>query len=316
MSSSLREYKRKRNFTRTAEPRARKGLKKGHRFVIQKHDASRLHYDFRLEMEGTLKSWAVPKGVPYQQGEKRLAMEVEDHPLGYRTFEGTIPKGEYGGGTVMVWDEGTYEALGSKSPARDLEAGKLHFILHGSKLEGEWTLVRMHGKEKEWLLIKSGEDAKPISKKEDDRSAKTGRTLAQIAEEASGPALEFIEPMKAKPVDAPSPGSDWEYELKFDGYRALALKSGAKVDLLSSNGKSFNARFPEIAEGVAQLPGKQLILDGEIVALDAEGRSSFQKLQAYALGTEKPPLAYYVFDLLREDRGTCERRRWRSGGGA
>src|SRR5438105_2566983 len=152
---SLKEYSRKRNFEKTAEPAGgRSRGTAGRRFVIQKHAASRLHYDFRLELGGTLKSWAVPKGVPFAKADKRLAMQVEDHPVEYATFEGIIPKGQYGGGTVMVWDQGTYEGLGSDDPAKDLEEGKLHFALHGKKLEGEWTLVRMgRGEGNEWLLI-------------------------------------------------------------------------------------------------------------------------------------------------------------------
>ncbi len=169
-ASPLQAYRTKRNFRKTLEPRGRLAGAKESRFVIQKHAASHLHYDFRLEVGGTLKSWAVPKGIPYEKGEKRLAMQVEDHPLDYRDFEGTIPKGEYGGGTVMVWDRGTFEPLGSGSPAKDLDAGKLHFRLEGAKLKGEWTLVRMHGRGKEWLLIKSGAGMKPLSKRNDDRS--------------------------------------------------------------------------------------------------------------------------------------------------
>src|ERR1700761_6202098 len=138
---SLKEYTRKRDFQKTAEPPARAAKRQaGHRFVIQKHDASHLHYDFRLELEGTLKSWAVPKGVPYAKGEKRLAVQVEDHPIAYIDFEGTIPKGQYGGGTVMVWDRGTFEPL-SKAPTKELAEGKLHFVLSGTKLIGEWYLV-------------------------------------------------------------------------------------------------------------------------------------------------------------------------------
>lgn len=142
---SLKEYTRKRNFKETSEPSAEsksKGIRTGNRFVIQKHDASRLHYDFRLELDGTLKSWAVPKGLPYAKGEKRLAVHVEDHPVAYIDFEGTIPRGQYGGGTVMVWDQGTFEPL-SKAPLKELAAGKLHFILKGEKLKGEWYLVRL-----------------------------------------------------------------------------------------------------------------------------------------------------------------------------
>ena len=182
---SLRAYVEKRDFARTKEPKGRlKQSKKasGERsFVIQKHDASRLHYDFRIELDGTLRSWAVPKGVPYKKGDKRLAMQVEDHPLEYKNFEGVIPKGQYGGGTVMVWDQGTYEAL-TEDPLDALEEGKLRVALHGTKLDGEWTLLRMKGGAgKEWLLIKSGEDMRPISQKKDNESAVSGRTMARIA---------------------------------------------------------------------------------------------------------------------------------------
>jgi bifunctional non-homologous end joining protein LigD len=316
MKRSLGVYRAKRDFKQTAEPagggKTVKGKAKGSRFVIQKHDASRLHYDFRLEMDGTLKSWAVPKGMPYKKGEKRLAVEVEDHPLEYAGFEGIIPEGQYGGGTVMVWDTGTYESLGSPSPRKDLAEGKLHFALHGKKLEGEWTLVRIKGAEDhEWLLIKSGEAMRPVSKKKDDESSLSGRSMARIARERNAewrsgreekaPKLEFIAPMKATLVSKPPAHGDWLYELKFDGYRALALKSGGNVQLFSSNGKDFTGRFPEIVEGVAALPAQSAILDGEIVALDDEGRSSFQLLQALETGDARPPIAYYVFDLLHHD---------------
>ncbi len=159
---SLKEYVRKRDFQKTAEPLGRMEPKTSHpRFVIQKHAASRLHYDFRLELGGTLKSWAVPKGVPYRKGEKRLAVEVEDHPVSYIDFEGTIPKGQYGGGTVMVWDKGWFEPL-SDAPLKELAGGKLHFRLFGKKLNGEWYLVRLR-QEKQWLLIKAGENMEPVS---------------------------------------------------------------------------------------------------------------------------------------------------------
>lgn len=174
----LNDYIRKRDFTRTAEPPAKLGRGKQRRFVVQKHEATRLHYDFRLELGGTLISWAVPKGMPYVKGEKRLAVKVEDHPVAYMDFEGTIPEGQYGGGTVMVWDIGTYEAL-SKTPAKDLEGGKLHVLLHGHKLEGEWYLVRLR-EEKQWLLIRGGEDAKKPGKTLENASALSGRTMAQI----------------------------------------------------------------------------------------------------------------------------------------
>jgi bifunctional non-homologous end joining protein LigD len=159
---SLKDYQRKRDFSKTSEPKGEVSRAAKHRFVVQKHDATRLHYDFRLELGGTLKSWAVPKGIPLKKGEKRLAVEVEDHPVSYINFEGSIPKGEYGGGTVLVWDMGTFEPLG-RAPLKQLSGGKLHVVLSGKKLHGEWYLVRLRD-EKQWLLIRGGEDMTPISK--------------------------------------------------------------------------------------------------------------------------------------------------------
>ena len=181
----LTEYKKKRNFAVTAEPSGKplpKLVKGSSRFVIQKHDASRLHYDFRLEMDGVLKSWAVPKGLPWEKGEKHLAVEVEDHPVEYATFEGIIPQGQYGGGTVMVWDRGNYHVYG-EAPAKALRDGRLHLVMDGEKAKGEWALIRtrMDGAKSQWLLLKSGASIKSISKKRDDQSIKTGRTMAQIA---------------------------------------------------------------------------------------------------------------------------------------
>jgi bifunctional non-homologous end joining protein LigD len=308
---SLGAYRAKRDFKATAEPRGSVEGGNGARFVIQKHDASRLHYDFRLEAGGALKSWAVPKGLPFKKGEKRLAVQVEDHPLEYAAFEGIIPKGQYGGGTVMVWDAGTYESLGSGDTAKDLGEGKLHFSLRGKKLNGEWTLVRIQRAEHDWLLIKSGGNARPVSRKKDDESSLSGRTMARIARDRSAewrsgreettPKLEFTAPMKATLVSKPPGHGDWMYELKFDGFRALALKSGGEVRLLSANEKDLSARFPEIAEAIAGMSVKSAVLDGELVALDEEGRSSFQLLQAIEMGEGRPPLAYYVFDVLHRD---------------
>ena len=184
----LAEYKAKRDFRKTAEPKGSKPLPKAvrgaSRFVIQKHDASRLHYDFRLQMEGVLRSWAVPKGLPWKKGEKHLAVEVEDHPIEYETFEGVIPEGNYGGGTVMVWDRGAYYVYGEQ-PATSFREGKLHLVLDGKKARGEWTLVRIRGDEQknQWLILKTGADATPISKKLEDQSVKTGRTMKQIAQD-------------------------------------------------------------------------------------------------------------------------------------
>lgn len=315
---SLVEYRRKRDFKKTREPSgdARRD-KQGRRFVIQKHAASRLHYDFRLELDGTLKSWAVPKGVPFVKGERRLAVQVEDHPVSYIDFEGIIPKGQYGGGTVMVWDQGEYKSLTS-TPAKDLAAGKLHFILDGKKLKGEWYLVRLRD-ETQWLLIRGKSNMRPVSKKMDDTSALSGKSMKELAagttkwesnrsESKSIPATKdrarpaftvgFIEPMKARLVAAPPPG-DWIYEIKLDGFRALAFKQGNEVKLLSRNENDLGTKFPEVVESMAQLEAKEAILDGEIVALDPKGRSSFQLLQARELGQERPPIYYYAFDLLR-----------------
>jgi len=321
ISMSLKEYNRKRDFEKTREPSGQLASnKESHRFVIQKHAASRLHYDFRLEMDGTLKSWAVPKGVPFLKGEKRLAVEVEDHPVSYIDFEGIIPKGQYGGGTVMVWDRGNYTPL-SDHPSKELASGKLHFVLHGKKLQGEWYLVRLRGG-KDWLLIRGQNDMHPISRKMDDTSAQSGRSMAAIAkgdtvwisnksksEPAKPKAIlqaptvkfpDFIEPMKARLAERPLDGN-WVYEIKMDGFRALAFKEGTSVRLLSRNQKDFGEKFPQIRQAVEELKVQEAILDGEIVALDSAGRSSFQLLQTYDIGSEKPPIFFYIFDLLRLD---------------
>jgi bifunctional non-homologous end joining protein LigD len=333
---SLKEYVRKRNFQKTPEPAAKIPKKQqGHRFVVQKHDASRLHYDFRLELDGTLKSWAVPKGVPFKHGEKRLAVQTEDHPLAYIDFEGTIPAGQYGGGTVMVWDQGTYEPL-SKTPAKDLAGGKFHFTLHGQKLKGEWYLVRLR-EGKQWLLIRGGADLKPLSAKREDSSVLSGNSMGQLsrgdrvwqsrekelttskamrrgkAKSASLP--RFIEPMMAKLAAHAPPKGHWLYEIKFDGYRALALKGGSQARLLSRNEKDFGGKFPELMTDILSLPVQEAMIDGEIVALDEKGRSSFQLLQARELGEERPPLFFYAFDLMQLngesliDRPLSERRK-------
>src|SRR5207253_3239509 len=185
----LATYRKKRDFAVTAEPKGSgkplpKPVRGASRFVIQKHDASRLHYDFRLEMDGVLKSWAVPKGLPWKQGEKHLAVEVEDHPVEYADFEGIIPEGQYGGGTVMLWDKGKYYVYG-EDPLKSWREGKLHLVLDGQKAKGEWTLIRLRSasEKNQWLMLKTGASVKPLSKKRDDQSVKTGRTMEQIAKE-------------------------------------------------------------------------------------------------------------------------------------
>jgi bifunctional non-homologous end joining protein LigD len=331
-------------------------------FVIQKHAATRLHYDFRLEMEGVLKSWAVPKGLPMKKGDRRLAVEVEDHPFDYRNFEGTIPPGNYGAGTVMVWDTGTYEAQ-DPEPVKALKRGKLHFILHGKKLKGEWAIIRMKPRPNEdkpqWLIFKAGENRKPLTEKEETRSAITGRTLEEIAEgdevwhsnraaatqsnsrgwikeairrrdaaaareakekkptrkksnqqETSSASIRklpaskpgFVEPMKAMLSEHLPKGEQWIYEIKFDGVRALAIRNGSSVELVSRAGKDLSGKYGQVANEALELPSKRFVLDGEIVALDEQGRSSFQLLQNYGTcGASKSPLVYYVFDLLNLD---------------
>ncbi len=358
----LKKYKAKRDFSKTAEPKGRKPLPKqvrgACRFVIQKHDARRLHYDFRLQMEGVLKSWALPKGLPWKQGEKHLAVEVEDHPIEYETFEGVIPEGNYGAGTVMVWDSGAYYVYGEQ-PLKSLREGKLHLVLAGKKAQGEWTLVRIRGRDGEknqWLILKTGGSAKLPSKKLEDQSVKTGRTMKQIANERDAewqsnreekdtsarstlkarikaalkkkdlehgvgknetvdqatrllkglPSAkpQFIEPMKARLVDEPPKHGDWLYELKFDGIRAMATKNDRKVSLVSRNGNKLDGRFPEIVEAVKNLPVREYVIDGEVVALDEDGRSSFQLLQGLEMEGRKAPLRFYVFDLLQLDGKT------------
>lgn len=314
---SLRRYSEKRDFSKTPEPPSGASTNPGtrhrpdaRRFVIQKHEASHLHYDFRLEIGGALKSWAVPKGVPFAKGEKRLAMHVEDHPISYRDFEGVIPKGQYGGGTVMVWDYGTFQTE-SHTPAKDLAGGKLHFILQGKKLSGEWYLVRLKKDEKQWLLIRGGRDMKPVSKKQDDTSALSGKSMATLANskkiwhskpEASTPGLlRFFEPMMAKLVKK-VPIGDWQYEIKYDGFRALAfIQSKGNVRLISRNEKDLGERFPEVLKSLRQLSMENTILDGEIVALDSRGRSSFQLLQNRESGEKAAPLFYFIFDLPQQD---------------
>jgi bifunctional non-homologous end joining protein LigD len=370
---ALEEYKKKRDFQWTAEPAGKpvpKKVKGASRFIIQKHAARRLHYDFRLELEGVLKSWALPKGLPWKRGEKHLAVEVEDHPIEYGDFEGVIPEGQYGGGTVMLWDRGNYHVYGEQ-PVKSLREGKLHLLLDGKKVKGEWTLVQIRGREGEknqWLILKTGDDAKSISSKLEDQSVKTGRTMKQIAQardaewqsnrveeqsptsqfkariraalkkkendenlgQAHSPAVRsanaglrlgnrnshptiaalsdlpsakprFVEPMKAKLVEEPPTTGDWIYELKFDGIRLIALKDGEKVSLLSRNRNDLSARFPEIVGAIQNLPADECVLDGEVVAHDEEGRSSFQLLQAREMEGRKSPIYFYAFDLLQLD---------------
>lgn len=281
-------YHRKRNFKKTAEPAGRTSKHaKEPIFVIQKHAATRLHFDFRLEMDGVLKSWAVPKGPSLDPADKRLAVHVEDHPIEYATFEGSIPKGEYGGGTVQIWDHGTWEPLGE--PHRDYNAGKLKFRLHGKRLNGDWALVRMGGRASEngknWLLLK-----------EKDRLHPNSKPLKQEVE-PQVPLPEDFKPELATLVEQAPAGESWLHEVKFDGYRLLCVIRKGKVSLMTRNNLDWTDRFQVIADAAAQLPIKEGILDGEVVVQNPDGTTDFQKLQNYLQGRENNPLFYYVFDV-------------------
>jgi bifunctional non-homologous end joining protein LigD len=418
---ALEEYKRKRKFEHTPEPPPKVETKTGHRFVVQKHDATRLHYDFRLEMEGVLKSWAVPKGPSLDPADKRLAMQVEDHPVSYFDFEGIIPEGNYGAGTVMVWDVGTWQPLspvavqGQYVPGTDAEAaamlakGDLKFRLKGKKLNGDFALVKMKGrrpgsKGTEWLLIKKHDKyaVEGYDIDQYDESVLSKRSLAEIAGDAGSaewrsrpagggklkaawladavakldkkkaadkttakkklttedteeqgvnrnkisgslvnsaspkvatypvtsvppvvnalpsestgavkrPMPTTIHPMLATSVDKPFDGADWLFEIKWDGYRAIAFIDNGKLRLVSRNQNDLTPRFPELKDLPKSVKAKTAILDGEVVALDDQGRASFSLMQqrtGFRPGGRRVatkadvPVLYYAFDLLYLD---------------
>ena len=309
----LDQYRRMRDFDRTPEPRAGRAATGGERlrFVVQKHDATRLHYDFRLEWQGALLSWAVTKGPSLDPSEKRLAVRTEDHPIGYGDFEGVIPEGNYGAGTVMLWDQGWWEPL--SDPAQGLEQGKLHFRLHGARMRGGWALVRMRGGGRDkgrenWLLIKERDDE---AAENDDAllrhhgtSVATGRAMAEIA--GGGPALPPRRHAKALPRfrqvqlatlrEAPPAGDGWRHEAKYDGYRCLAAVGKGGARLYTRNGKDWSDRFGALCKAVLALPCDAALIDGEVVA---DGDGDFSALQA-ALKSGGP-LVLYAFDCLHLD---------------
>nr|WP_246563898.1 DNA ligase D [Bradyrhizobium liaoningense] len=359
----LSTYRQKRDFERTPEPSGEAAVapSKQRRFVVQKHDASRLHYDFRLEFDGVFKSWAVTKGPSLDPHDKRLAVEVEDHPLDYGDFEGTIPEGQYGGGTVMLWDRGTWE---SDDPEAGFKKGDLKFTLHGEKLHGSWVLVRMRndrtgGKRTNWLLIKhrdehvrEGADNDIL---EEDRSVASGRPMDQIAEgkgraprpfmlakgartkadavwqsnraeEAKGRTVkpaprtalkirkagkkattaatakkvaempDFVAPQLCTPVERPPGGQGWCHEIKFDGYRVQLRVEDGKATLKTRKGLDWTDKFASIAKEAAALP--DVMIDGEIVALDHNGAPNFSSLQAALSDGKTDELIFFAFDLL------------------
>jgi bifunctional non-homologous end joining protein LigD len=325
----IETYNRKRDFSKTKEPVGRTLKRKGDSFVVQKHDASRLHWDFRLELDGVLKSWAVPKGPSLDPDEKRLAMRTEDHPLDYGDFEGTIPKGEYGGGTVMLWDEGRWVPEPGKDPSKTIEEGHLHFRLEGERMKGEWVMFRLKPRPGEkadpWMLKKVTDDfADP---NDGDAlvdncvtSVTTGRTMAEIAAgedvwrsnrggqkggraktKAGRAPPRFEEPQLATLVDDVPSGNGWIHEYKYDGYRLLLAVGEGVATAWTRNGKDWSDKFKALVKAAARLPAGCLI-DGEAVAIDNNRKPSFQLLQATLKDQKGANLVFYAFDLL-VDRG-------------
>ena len=325
----LKRYRDKRDFSRTLEPAAGGRRSKTLSFVIQKHDASHLHYDFRLELEGTLKSWAVPKGPSLDPSVKRMAVQVEDHPISYAAFEGSIPEKQYGAGQVIVWDRGVWQPLGD--PAAGLQSGKLKFELQGEKLKGHWTLVRMHGKEGErqppWLLIKERDTearpaadydviqalphsvlsgkALPPKKKAAKKTEAVKKAAPSSAAQAKLPAAaipaelpELLAPQLATLLtQLPSDGDDWVYEIKFDGYRLLTRIDGPSIRCFTRNGHNWSAKLPTLVKALSQLGLSSGWLDGEIVIPGEQGVPDFGALQNAFDSASTAQIVYYVFDL-------------------
>ncbi|HEY7611636.1 MAG TPA: DNA ligase D [Gemmatimonadales bacterium] len=325
-SNHLDTYRAKRSLERTPEPAgtiAKDGDGGGRLFVVHQHAARRLHFDLRLEMEGVLRSWAVPKGPSYDSAEKRLAVHVEDHPLEYGDFEGLIPAGNYGAGAVIVWDRGEWVPHGD--PLEGLAKGKLLFELRGYKLHGMWTLVKIKKSEKDWLFIKerdgwateepeelppqsvlSGLTVEELGEK-GDRGEVIRRELVRLGAPKRAVDVKAVKLMLAETAERAFTRKDWLFEPKLDGYRVLAARTKGEPRLLTRNGNDCATSFPEILRAVAALPFDRLVLDGEVVALDDTGRPSFQRLQGRAR-LSRPidirhaavniPVTYYGFDLL------------------
>ncbi len=335
----LAEYNAKRDFTRTKEPAGKAGKSgKDRIFMVQKHDATRLHWDLRLEADGVLKSWAVTKGPSLDPDIKRLAVRTEDHPMDYATFEGTIPADEYGGGTVMLWDRGTWHPIEGKS-ADDIEEGHLHFVLDGERMKGEWLLIRMKPKKGEkrenWLLRKLDDEYAQEGDALVEKaltSVDTGRSMAEIAagrepdkatgeDEAvqplakmkharrgkkAGKPPKFAKPQLATLVDDVPTGNGWMHEIKFDGYRALIAVAGDDVTVWTRNQKDWTDKFGPLVQAIAALDLPPALIDGEIVALDKNGNPDFSTLQSVLKrghGSQGPKdkLAFFAFDVLEVD---------------
>ncbi|MCF6402136.1 DNA ligase D [Chitinophaga filiformis] len=321
---SLRTYDEKRNFNVTSEPKGakKKSAGKQHIFVIQRHHASRLHYDFRLEVDGVLKSWAVPKGPSMNPSDKRLAMQVEDHPYDYKDFEGVIPEGNYGAGFVYVWDKGNYELLHEEGKDFDKEAnkeireGNLKIRLKGKKVKGEFALVKMkNSDDNAWLLLKHKDDyavksaydsenftpqrIKDRGVKEKEKMKGTKKKVAPAKAKAASAKKELFTPMMATLVDKPFSREGWLFETKWDGYRAIADVRKGKVELYSRNHLSFNKDYPKVVKALEGLK-HDVVLDGEVVILKKDGTSDFQALQNYK-NDASGNLVYVAFDMLQLD---------------
>lgn len=303
----LRDYKRKRDFSLSDEPQGKKITKKKKAkkliFVVQEHHARRLHYDFRLELEGVLKSWAVPKGPSLDPSEKRLAVQTEDHPMEYAKFHGKIPAGEYGAGEVFIWDKGTWESL-DDDPIAAFHQGHLHFKLKGKRLNGTFVLVRTHlggENQKNWLLIKHYDPVEsPLAKKTKKASKKVAKKKSPPLGKDPWPG--FIHPELPRLVrEVPEETGEWVHEMKFDGYRMQGHVQNGVGQFISRNGLEWSNYFPHLLKSMEDLPLKNAIIDGEIVALDEEGKTHFQKLQNSIKSKNDSSLRYYVFDLLYLD---------------
>jgi len=325
---SLGEYRKKRDFGTTPEPRGKAGLRTGNQFVVQEHHARRLHWDFRLEVDGVMKSWAVPKGPSLNPADKRLAIQTEDHPIDYNKFEGTIPAGHYGAGTVSIWDAGTFEPEGNLPAREQIERGELKFSLSGKRLRGSFVLVRIRPRErtekKEWLLIKHRdeyadsnwriENSREFPATSGDRP--DGRVVTRRAPTSSGKLQmpdgsrraqmpKTVRPALATLVDKPFSDPNWLFEIKWDGARTLAQIRQGKVRLWSRSSRDVTGEYPELKTLGADVNARDAWLDGEIVVIDEDGRSNFEKLQL-RFGVQQPserlmnqvPVLYYVFDIL------------------
>ncbi len=306
-------YNAKRDFTKTAEPVGKPAKSISNSFVVQKHDATRLHWDFRLEIDGVLKSWAVTRGPSLNPDDKRLAVRTEDHPLEYGGFEGTIPKGQYGSGTVMLWDRGTWAPIKGKS-AKDLDQGHLHFKLKGERMKGEWLLVKIKASPKDkrenWLLRKIDDEYAGGSDELIERSLTsvvTGRNMQGIASGMAAPKTRFAATAKAMPkpeplqlatlVDHVPEGGEWLHETKYDGYRALIAVGDGKAKLYTRSGLDWSDKFPRLIKAAAALNVDSALIDGELVVLDSKGIPSFGALQD-AISTGDPDVLFFAFDLL------------------